>query len=319
MTCYSPLTGFRAAAIDPDTRKRGVVFNPLKAANSTNPLSFPCGKCYGCRLDRAEAWAIRCVHEAEMHEANSFITLTFNKEHLPADYSVNVRTFQLFMKRLRSEVSKPLRYFACGEYGSENLRPHYHALINGLDFADDRTLVRKGEFGPIYTSPLLAKVWPFGSHEIGNVTFKSARYVAGYIYKKIDGEPAASHYLRTHPDTGCVVQVEPEFCVQSRNPGIGATWFDKFKGDCFPSDFLVVEGRQVPVPRYYLRKLEEQNVETVRHLPAYNVTRTSTLHADLKAARKRKALPHKWNSTPERLKVREFIKRSRTSSLVRPL
>lgn len=337
MTCYSPLKGFRAADADPDTRKRGVVFNPLKALNSTQVLTFPCGKCYGCRLDRAEAWAIRCVHESQMHEANSFITLTFDKEHLPEDYSVNVRTFQLFMKRLRSEVSLPLRYFACGEYGSENLRPHYHALINGFDFVDDRKLERKSDFGPVYTSDLLSKVWPFGKHEIGHVSFKSARYVAGYIYKKINGEPAASHYLRTHPDSGVVCKVEPEFCVQSRRPGIGSTWFDKFKGDCFPSDFLVVEGRQVPVPNYYLRKLEAQQVAAPdaasEPLQARQPSRVSppasafprilsapkTAVERIKIDRKRKALPHKWNSTPDRLKVREFIKRSRTKSLKRAL
>lgn len=350
MTCYSPLKGYRSAAADPDTRKRGVVFNPLKALNSTNVLTFPCGKCYGCRLDRAEAWAIRCVHESQMHEANSFVTLTFDRENLPADYSVNVRTFQLFMKRLRSEVSLPLRYFACGEYGSENLRPHYHALINGFDFAEDRKLERKSEFGPVFTSDLLAKVWPFGKHEIGHVTFKSARYVAGYIYKKINGEPAASHYLRTHPDSGLVVKVEPEFCVQSRRPGIGATWFDKYKDDCFPSDFLVVEGRQVPVPNYYLRKLEAEQAAAsaaaadaapaaapgaVAPEPAQApapskfppsatsfarvLTAPKTAVERIKRERKRKALPHKWNSAPDRLQVREVIKRSRTRSLHRPL
>lgn len=299
MTCYSPLSGFRAAAINDDTRKRGIVFNPLKAANSTNPITFPCGKCWGCRLDRSEAWAIRCVHEAQMHEHNSFITLTFDKDHLPEDYSVNVRTWQLFMKRLRQEVDVPLRFFACGEYGSENLRPHYHALINGFDFADDRKHLYDGEYGPIYTSERLAKVWPYGSHEIGNVTFKSARYVAGYIYKKITGDPAASHYTRTHPDSGAVVTVEPEFCVQSRRPGIGSTWFDKYHKDCFPSDFLVIEGRQVPVPRFYLHKLDELEQQRILR------------------KRKRKSLPHKWNKTPDRLAVREFIKRSRTNSFAR--
>lgn len=339
MTCYSPLKGFRAADADPDTQKRGVVFNPLKALNSTNVLTFPCGRCYGCRLDRAEAWAIRCVHESQMHEANSFITLTFDREHLPEDYSVNVRTFQLFMKRLRSEVSLPLRYFGCGEYGSQNLRPHYHALINGLDFRTDRKLMRQGEFGPVYTSDLLAKVWPFGSHEIGNVTFKSARYCAGYIYKKQNGDKAASHYLRTHPDSGVVCKVEPEFCVQSRRPGIGSTWFDKYKGDCFPSDFLVVEGRMVPVPQYYLRKLEAEQAAAptppvapaapraapVSRLPPAATSFPRLLSAPktaverIKRERKRKALPHKWNSTPERLAVREFIKRDRTRKLARPL
>lgn len=61
-----------------------------------------------------------------------------------------------------------------------------------------------------------------------------------------------------HPHTGELVQVRPEFIVMSRMPGIGYSWFQKFKGDAFPSDFLVVEGRKRPVPPYYLRLLEDE-------------------------------------------------------------
>ena len=303
MPCYHPLTGFKAAAINPDTGKRAIVFNPLKAIDSTTPISLPCNNCIGCRLARSEDWAVRCMHEAQMHEANSFITLTYDKEHLPEDYSVSVREFQLFMKRLRSDVTVPLRYFACGEYGSETLRPHYHALLNGTDFRADRELLRKSDFGPIYTSAQLSKAWPYGLAEFGAVTFKSARYCAGYNMKKVGGDRAADHYTRVHPDSGRIVSVEPEFCLQSRRPGIGSTWFDKFHADCFPSDFLIVEGRHVPVPKFYLRKLEELEQEKI------------------KRRRKRASIipARKWDRTRERLAVREFIKNSRIIRLQRPL
>lgn len=319
MTCFSPVIGFRADAINPDTRKRGVVFNPLKASNSTASLRFPCGQCRGCRLDRAQAWATRCVHEAQMHEANSFITLTYSPASYPEDGSVSVHEFQKFMKRFRKQIGVPIRYYACGEYGSESQLAHYHALVNGYDFSADRVHLRESEFGPVYTSPLLSKLWPFGIHEIGTVTFQSARYVAGYISSKINGEQAASHYLRHHPHKGHLVQVTPPFALQSKNPGLGTSWFERFHKDVFPSDFLVVDGHKVPVPKFYLDKLEAMNVETVRHLPAYGVTIKSTLYDDVRAKRAANAVPHKWNNTFERLEVREAVKAARTKSLVRPL
>lgn len=319
MTCYRPVLGYRAEAINPDTRKRGVVFNPLKAVNSTSPLRFPCGKCRGCRLDRSEAWAVRICHEAQMHEANSFITLTYAPEHYPEDGSVSLRDLQLFLKRARKRTGKPLRYFACAEYGEENQRAHYHLCLHGEDFSADRVLHRKSEFGPVYKSALLSDLWKFGHHEIGNVTFKSAAYVSRYVTSVITGDKAASHYLREHPHSGQVVQVRPPFAVQSRNPGLGATWFDKYKGDAFPSDFLVVEGRKVAVPKFYLDMLEAMNVETVRHLPKYGITIKSTLYDDVLAKRVENARPHKWNNTFERLAVREEVRAARTKSLVRPL
>lgn len=121
--------------------------------------------------------------------------------------------------------------------------------------------------------------------------------------KKMNGDLAPSHYLRTHPKTGLLVQVEPEFAVQSTRPGIGAAWFQQFKSDAFPSDFVVVDGRQKPVPRYYSLKLNEEELTPIK--------------------RKRKLAAsspgQKANRTKERLAVRETVKQSRLSRLKRTL
>ena len=298
MTCYSPLSGFRAAAINDDTRKRGIVFNPLKAANSTNLISFPCGKCWGCRLDCSEAWAIRCVHEAQMHEHNSFITLTFNKDHLPEDYSVNVRTWQLFMKRLRQEVDVPLRFFACGEYGSENLRPHYHALINGCDFSDDRKHLYDGEYGPIYTSERLAKVWPYGSRD------RQRDLQVGPLRRGL--------HLQEDHWRPCGVSLHPHAsglrCCRHRRAGILRT-----EPSSWHRLHMVrqVSRRLFPVgfPRH--RRTASAGPAL---LPAQARRAGATAHPSEAQAQ---VAPHKWNKTPERLAVREFIKRSRTNSFAR--
>lgn len=297
MPCYKPLKAFRSVEKGPNGLPL-ITFNPLKAINSHLPMSLPCGRCIGCRLTKVDNWASRCMHEAQMHEHNSFITLTFDNEHLPEDYSVHVRTWQLFMKRLRKEIEPTqIRFFACGEYGEQTLRPHYHALIFGYAFPDRE--FHSTTTGGIrqFTSVLLSRVWPFGQSLLGSVTYGSASYVAGYAMKKIGGDPAASHYLRTHPLTGATVTVQPEFAVQSRRPGIGSTWFDKYKDDCFPSDFIIVEGRQKAVPRYYTLKLQEEE------------------RLEIQRKRKRQSVQpaQKANRSKERLAVREYIKQDKVN------
>ena len=80
MACYSPIKGWRSKDVNPDTGKRSIVFNP-KHAFQDMPVEVPCGQCIGCRLERSRQWAMRCVHEAQLHRDNSFITLTYDDVH----------------------------------------------------------------------------------------------------------------------------------------------------------------------------------------------------------------------------------------------
>lgn len=54
---------------------------PLPPSSKQFPL--PCGKCTGCKLERSRQWAVRLMHEAQLHERTSFITLTYRDECLP--------------------------------------------------------------------------------------------------------------------------------------------------------------------------------------------------------------------------------------------
>lgn len=244
---------------------------------------------------------MRCLHEAQMHPQNCFITLTYSDEHLPADYSVHKSVWQLFMKRLRKACGPSIRFYSCGEYGPENLRPHYHAILFNYDFADKVFHSKTPRGDNLYHSPNLEKIWGLGFVTLGDVTYQSAGYVAQYVMKKIAGENASRHYLRTHPVSGLVVQVDPEFALQSRRPGIASTWFDKFKNDVFPSDFLVADGQQRRVPAYYTKKLQEEELEQI------------------KRRRKKNSLPRRADNTRERLRVREEVKLSKLKMLKRPL
>jgi hypothetical protein len=255
--CTSPIQGWRAKFVNRETGKRPIVFN-RKHGFSDLPVKVPCGRCWQCRLEHSRQWAIRCVHESQMHEHNAFITLTFNEENLPDDHSIRKEHLQKFFKRLRKHLGVDIRYFACGEYGKQNNRPHYHAIIFGYDFPD-KYLFSKSRNGDLYfRSPTLEKAWKFGHSVIGNMTFESAAYVARYVMKKRKGDQDEidEYYKLLDTETGEVHQLEPEFCLMSRRPGIGKTWLEKFKSDT-DKDFITIRGKKMSLPKYYDNLLEQ--------------------------------------------------------------
>lgn len=250
----------------------------------------PCGQCIGCRLEKARQWAMRCMHEAQLHEECSFITLTYNNESLPY-YEVNGKLvptlckedFQRFMKRLRKKITpREVRYYACGEYGDRLGRPHYHAILFGYDF-EDKNVLHQGAVrsfkktfqksivdNTLYTSETLEKVWGFGFVTIGEVTFESAGYVARYCTKKITGKRAIAHYKGK----------EPEFALMSRMPGIGKEWFEKYQTDVYPKDFVTLRGIKMQPPRYYDDLLEKQSQNIYNRVKEARLENRIDVHPD---------------------------------------
>jgi hypothetical protein len=258
MPCYHPLVAYKCDG--------KVVFDkPFAFARGFN---LPCGQCIGCRLDYSRQWAIRCVHEAQMHEDNCFITLTFDNEHIAKrknPESLDNTEFQRFMKRLRKKYPHKIRFFHCGEYGDENKRPHYHALLFGHDFKDKRLWSNKGDF-KLFVSQELAELWPYGFHTIGAVSFDTAAYCARYVMKKVTGDAAASHYREVDLETGEIIkEIKPEYCTMSRMPGIGYEWYQTYGyDDCHKHDYIVINGYKVRPPRYYDKLCEEGFFEKIK-------------------------------------------------------
>lgn len=301
MPCFCPLDVWPAP---PDAADRRPVFSPQASYAGARSFRLPCGQCAGCRIGRADQWSTRIMHEASCHDSSVFVTETFSDEHLPADLSVSVRTHQLFIKRVRNNFG-PVRYFGAGEYGDRTLRPHYHTILFGLELPDRYLWKRTPSGALLYRSPALELCWPFGHCLIGDVTAESAAYVARYCMKKLSGPPAADRYSRSSvdPETGEVRSwnVQPEFAVMSRKPGLGSAWLSEFASDCFPSDFLIRDGRKVPVPSFYKAKLDE--------LAALRVV----------ADRKKRARLHAGNNTDARLLVRREVHARRVALLRRSL
>lgn len=106
MPCYRPLHGYESTITNPETGKRSWVSKLSKAGSLYAPrLSVPCGRCIGCRLERSRQWAIRCVHEAQLHEETAFITLTYSPENLPPGGTLKKKT----SKTLQNGSAKPDR------------------------------------------------------------------------------------------------------------------------------------------------------------------------------------------------------------------
>lgn len=252
MSCFTPLEAWRY--FDASSQSYKLTFKRGKAdLPGCQRLLIPCGQCMGCRIERSRQWAIRCVHEAQLHRDNCFITLTYSPECLPANGSLVKKHFQDFMKRLRKrfEGKEKIRFFACGEYGSKLSRPHYHAILFNMDFPD-KELFSVVNGNRVYRSATLERLWPFGFSTIGNVSFESCAYVARYCTKKITGKKAKEHYCDRIP----------EFTLMSRRPGIAAEWLDEYSKDVYPHDFVVHNGKKVRVPRYYDKRMEVIDPET---------------------------------------------------------
>ncbi len=249
MTCYYPTRAWRTNYVNPDTEKRTITFN-RKSGFDDMELALPCGKCEGCLKKRLDEWALRCVHESQDHEQNCFITLTYDDEHVPN--SLDHSHFQKFMKRLRKYFKGvKIRYFMCGEYGTQTFRPHFHALLFGVDFPDKIQHTTQGNVIN-YTSEILSKLWPMGFHYIGDLHYGTARYVAKYSLKALQ-------------DLGCDYEelgLKPEYLMMSN--GIGKNYATKYSKEIGQHDNIIVNGHKNPVPRYYESYVDKSTLQRMK-------------------------------------------------------
>lgn len=249
-------------------------------------------------------WAVRCQHEAKLHEQNCFVTLTYSPEHMPEDGSVSVREVQLFMKRLRKAIEpRKVRFFAVGEYGDSLARPHYHLLLFGWEPGDQKQWRTSAKGYRTFRSELLETIWGKGHVELGRVTAQSAGYCARYSVKKIRGPLAQDHYRYVNPETGEVYDRRPEFALMSRKPGIGYEWWERYRDD-WKSGMCVVEGKEVKLPKYYLRMWERTDPELIE---------------DIKTRRQWEGKKRFSDNTDERLKVKERCKVAQVNLLKREM
>lgn len=264
MSCYHPFLGIPSDDINPSGKRSIKVlgkYDPEAKKIDPRAIPIPCGRCVGCRLDYSRSWADRMMLELDHSKKAVFVTLTYNNENViptmfdendvSVSFTLDKRDLQLFMKRLRSRKefeNREIRFYASGEYGSKTFRPHYHAIIFGIELADFAPLKYLGTNElkqGYYTSSLLEDIWSKGFVVVTEVSWQTCAYVARYVMKKINSP------------TNCFeayLNAEPEFSLMSRRPGIGAYYMQEHD-DWKDKAAYYIDGVEIRMPRYFLKKL----------------------------------------------------------------
>lgn len=310
MTCFHPIKMYkpRYAQLDIPPRDYYALKKLSKyPSDFRTKVQVPCGHCPGCRLDHASMWQTRIMMEAKTWHSCYHITLTYNDKHLHIKHKLtqlDKDDLQKFLKRLRyyfegfeewtnpktGEIEKPLRYYACGEYGQEGTRakiggnPHYHIAMFNLKLNDLKLYKINKHGDPIFKSKTLQKIWGKGFVTIEELNFESAGYVARYVQKKAGIKAQKRIYtgkirkeMRIDERNGHLfehlireqkivkgLQIE-EFQTMSRAVGIGRLYWEKNKNKIKRNSGIMFKTKKgivtKPIPRYFKKIWEDENYE----------------------------------------------------------
>ena len=201
---------------------------------------FDCGRCPECLSKKQSMWALRCHAQLKESKVACMVTLTYDSFKYDKNGNIigenlNLRCVdkkdcQKFIKRLREyfdrvKNTQDIKYLLTAEYGKRTGRPHYHAILFGLQF-DDLIFHKKSKRGNIiYRSRTLEKLWKHGICTVDSVTVSPAiaRYCTKYAVK----------------DTGN----DDTFMLVSKNLGINQL-LKEFNGRSY-----WLEGHEFPIPR----------------------------------------------------------------------
>lgn len=266
------------------------IFEQDKGTRSRKVDLIPCGNCIGCRLEYSRQWATRGYLESLDYEKNWFCTITYDDEHMttneeletsdgitywnegdwngtlvPKELTQFIKNVRQIMARTKDKDGKPLqkegiRFMACGEYGSERQRPHYHIIFLNLNLPNEDLYNPKlinHEF--YYQSHIIERAWGKGICNICEASWNNIAYTARYITKKINGAESEDMYASKGQTK--------EFFRVSRMPGIGENYFRKHWQEIYKNDEIIIKNKAGVIatqpPKYFDRLLEEISPETL--------------------------------------------------------
>lgn len=156
-------------------------------------MYVPCGKCRLCRKKKVDDWCTRCMCESASSDFPPlFITLTYKPEDRPATGEDCKRDFQLFMKRLRINVSRDLgvenaelRYFARSEKTPTNHYWHIHFLLWNMPYVSAAEGDRNSFQALIR---FVQDAWSHGITRVERCRDVTGSYVMKYALKESDPE-----------------------------------------------------------------------------------------------------------------------------------
>ena len=193
------------------------------------------------------------MYELHDFDTASFVTFTYDNEHLAKNGSLEKEMFQDYMDTLQHKVKREkginLRFFAAGEYGRQTYRSHYHAILYGLN---------PDPFDPKnHDRQIIADSWKkcdkhmfdwnrhdYNKNAINYVNRETCQYVAGYIQKKLKSFRAIEYEQ---------AGIEPPFKIQSKKLGLN---YALQNADLLRENkFVMYNGHKVAIPRYFREKL----------------------------------------------------------------
>lgn len=195
-------------------------------------MACGCGQCMPCRINKSSQWTDRLELERTCQPVASFVTLTYRKECLPLIFdsgcgivprvqgNLAPEDLRNFLKRFRKKIAKEgfgeIRFFAVGEYGEFDGRPHYHLAVFGFPGCLLGATRRDKQNRPICCGVCrtVHSVWGKGRIDVAELNKDLSRYITGYVTKKWTKEDSwTEKKLRGR---------HPEFVRMSLKPGIGA-------------------------------------------------------------------------------------------------
>lgn len=260
---------------------------------------IPCNHCYACNLNYSAEWATRCMLEMADRPAGTcfWMTLTYDEEHLPLyeqfqcitkntyvdghiesdtenfyndgtwtgslepDHVTQfIDTIRHYYRKKENGGIQDIKYFYCGEYGTQNHRPHYHLILFGapLDTNDFYGTHVDGKFfKEHWKSKQIDKWWKYGLHEVCVLEWSNAAYTTRYCMKKLCEEPKSE---RIYASMGKI----PEFVRMSK--GIGFKYYYDHIDEIYKTDSIAmktVKGNTgaIKPPKAFDRKLEKEHPE----------------------------------------------------------
>lgn len=218
-------------------------------------VTVPCSRCPQCLNRRASGWAFRLMRQEMDAKTALFITLTYAPANLTRTAkrfrTLVKKDYQNFMKRLRKYHHEnsinygAIKYYACGEYGSTNQRPHYHAILfnSTPDAVQNAWTLNNAPIGAVY---------------FGTVTGASVGYVLKYMSKE--------KTVPRHRNDDRI----PEFSLMSKRMGGAYLTPEMIRwhhADLKNRMYVNIQGKKISMPRYYKDKIytSEQREEIAYH------------------------------------------------------
>lgn len=317
MPCNTPLAAWRTKTPG-DSGRLGVTFN-FSQADQSLPVEIPCGRCIGCRLERARSWAIRILHEAKLHQHNHFVTFTYNDASLPSSVqglpTLQPEHFTRFMKRLRkwnearlggegptAPSPCPLPQLPSAAWKPTHRPSAGHSTIGGIRY------YQCGEYGETTSRPHHhAILFNLYLPDLKPIRLTRAKNPAHALYTSETLERIWSHGIisvgRVTFETAAYVAAYvtkkitgpkaeehyrdrvPEYSTMSRRPGIGSGFAAQYENEIYEADSVIIRGLEMRPPKFYDRALEGRDPDRyyeVRDRRA-NAPRRKTTHREREA------------------------------------